>query len=138
VLAVIRICQIFQQYKAQIQFRFTLTSANNVVLHEWEPGAPPFEERLKALIYAFNDDFKTSISCEPALDDITGIHQLYDITIPYVTESFWIGTMNHCRGPVQLDPVEVYNAFKGLPLVRFKDSISNVVSSIQTENKTTG
>jgi DNA repair photolyase len=126
-LAVLRICQEFQQYKSQIQFRFTITSCLDDVLLAWEPGAPSFEERLKALQYAFTDGFKTSISCEPALDSIAGIHEIYETAKPYVTESFWIGTMNYCTPPVKLNPREVYDHFNGMPLIRFKDTITKAL-----------
>ncbi len=115
----------FGYYKSQIQFRFTITSADDSVLKEWEPGAPPFAERLAALKHAFMNDFKTSISCEPALDYLDGILRLYELTIPYVTESFWIGTMNYCTPPVYLKPDEIMGTFGHLPKIKFKDSIRN-------------
>jgi hypothetical protein len=125
--AVSRICRDFQQYKDQIQFRFTITSIHAATLKKWEPGAPSFEERLAALEHAFYAGYKTSISCEPALDEIEDLVRLYDFVIRYVTESFWIGKMNHMAGPATWTSREVVQAFEGKALVRFKDSIRNDV-----------
>ncbi len=90
-----KICADLKKYKEQIQFRFTITSINNEYIEFWEPRAPPFEERFKSLKYAFNLNYKTSISIEPFLDEDPYI--LVDILIPFVTESIWIGKMNYIR-----------------------------------------
>jgi DNA repair photolyase len=133
VKAVVRICQDFYQYKDQIQFRFTITSIHADVLKKWEPGAPSFEERLEALEWAFHAGYKTSISCEPALDEIEDIQRLYDFVMPYVTESFWIGRMNHMTGPATWTSHEIFQAFDGKPLVRFKDSIRNEIGMVEKQ-----
>ncbi|HQO39114.1 MAG TPA: radical SAM protein, partial [Spirochaetota bacterium] len=65
---VVRMCDAFADYKDQILFRFTIGSANDEVLKLWEPGAPSYLERVKALQYAFRVGFNTSVSCEPMLD----------------------------------------------------------------------
>jgi hypothetical protein len=125
--AVKRICSEFEHYKTQIQFRFTITSMNDATLKKWEPGAPSFTERYQALVHAHACGFKTSISCEPALDNIMGIQRLYDWCKNEVTESFWIGTMNYHVPPVRLDPREVYDHFNVIPLIRFKDTITKAL-----------
>jgi len=86
------LCRAFSIYKNQILFRFTIGSANNDVLQAWEPGAPPFEERVASLKIAFEAGYKTSISCEPMLDD-----KICDVICEvekYVTDAIWLGKAN--------------------------------------------
>lgn len=93
-LSVVKIiCNNFYKKKDLIQFRFTITSLSNKLLSYWEPGAPPFEERLKSLIHAYKQGYKTSVSVEPFLDENPFL--LVEKLIPYVTESIWIGKMNY-------------------------------------------
>jgi len=87
------ICNNFWKRRDFIQFRFTITSINDDLLKFWEPGAPPFKERYESLKYAYEQDYKTSISIEPFLDKDPFI--LVKKLIPYVTESIWIGKMNY-------------------------------------------
>jgi len=128
----------FDQYKEQIQFRFTLTSINDRVLEFWEPNAPKFKERLASLKYAFTKKFKTSVSIEPFLDyDPT---ELVKKVAPFTTESIWIGRMNYItnknlsrkektyyneiRKNYETSHLwEVYDKLDGHPKIRFKDSI---------------
>ena len=89
------LCKEFVEYKDSILFRFTIGSINNEVLKFWEPGAPPFAERVASLKYAFEHGFNTSVSCEPMLDN--NIEAVVEATIPYVTDSIWIGKANRLR-----------------------------------------
>lgn len=84
-----KICEVFSDYKDRIEFRFTIGSADNKQLRFWEPGAPLFEERLSCLKFAFNKGFKTSVSCEPMLDN--NIHAVIAEVKPYVYNTIWIG-----------------------------------------------
>ena len=86
------ICSAFNCYRDKILFRFTIGSADSATLKFWEPGAPDFQERLAALKYAHSRGYKTSISCEPMLDDkIFGvISEVYE----YVTDAIWLGKAN--------------------------------------------
>lgn len=86
------ICDEFQQYKDQIQFRFTIGSTNDNVLKKWEPNAPSFDERVSALKGAYFEGFKTSISIEPYLDNFP--HEVIEEVEPFVTETIWLGIMN--------------------------------------------
>lgn len=79
--------------KRRILFRFTIGSKNNEVLKYWEPGAPSFEDRLNALIFATNAGYSTSISIEPYLD--RDVLDLVAILYPYVTDTIWIGKMSN-------------------------------------------
>ncbi len=65
-----KICDTFTDYKDKILFRFTIGSYNNNVLKFWEPNAPSLNERMKALKYAYDNGFETSVSCEPMMDKL--------------------------------------------------------------------
>lgn len=79
-------------YMGQILFRFTIGSVDDKVLKFWEPGAPSFSERLCSLMVAFKAGYKTSISCEPMLDD--RIDRVVSEVKEYVTDTIWIGKAN--------------------------------------------
>lgn len=141
------ICDFYTEFRDQIMFRFTIGSMNDEILSFWEPGAPNFAERLACLQYAFRRGFKTSVSCEPFLDGNT--RWLYECCKPYVTETFWIGKIRHFNSRVQLDDAtpeqirrfvdpllglmqtheihKLYEQMNGLPLIRWKDSISEIM-----------
>ena len=51
------ICRVFEDYKDQILFRFTIGASDNEILSFWEPNAPRFKERLESLRYAFGKGF---------------------------------------------------------------------------------
>ena len=87
------ICDNCKEHKHQIEFRFTIGSIDDYVLKFWEPGAPGIKERFRALTYAFDRGYKTSVSMEPLLDKDPA--SLITLIRPWVTETIWIGTMNH-------------------------------------------
>lgn len=134
------IVETFGSCMSQLQFRFTITSANNRLLSFWEPGAPRFEERLQSLQLAYGAGFKTSVSIEPFLDYDPA--PLVDLVLPFVTESVWVGPMNYIprngisgkdrrrydeiRSQYEVDHLrEIYTCLKDLPRLRFKDSMMN-------------
>lgn len=88
-----KICEVLRPYRNLIQYRFTITSQDNELLRFWEPCAPSFEERFKALQHAFKRGYKTSISIEPFLDKDP--FKLVQKLSPFVSESIWIGKMNY-------------------------------------------
>ncbi len=129
----------FYTFKLQTQFRFTITSLDNQLLSFWEPNAPPFEERLKSLKYAYEKGFKTSVSIEPFLD--YNPKKLVNILSPYVTESIWLGPMNYIpknsipnkdkqqyteiRKSYEIDHLkEIFEDLKDFPRIKFKDSMT--------------
>jgi len=140
-------CERLAVYKQQIEFRFTIGSTRDDVLAFWEPGAPGFEERLNCLKYAHFKNYLTSVSAEPYLDD--GIEHLYTRCFPYITESFWIGTLRHFNRRVdrsaitvdqmydfvtpllacqQPNPVRrLYEKLNGRPYIKWKDSVREIV-----------
>lgn len=128
----------FNQYKEQIQFRFTLTSLDDGLLQFWEPNAPRFKERLTSLQHAFTKGFRTSVSIEPFLDYTP--KKLIEEIEPFTTESIWIGRMNYIpRKGLRKEErrhyddiranytvhhmLEVYHSLKRHKKIRFKDSI---------------
>ena len=146
------ICKRFDPYKDRILFRFTIGSANDEVLKFWEPGAPGFTERLNSLKWAHKKGFGTSVSCEPMLDN--NIDKVIKKVSPYVTETIWIGKINHLIGvtgrgrldfnghndPVTLTKAQeligwqsddnimkLYDTFKDDPKIMWKESIKKVL-----------
>jgi DNA repair photolyase len=132
------IIDLFLKFRTQIQFRFTITSLDNDLLSFWEPNAPCFEDRLKSLIYAYEQNFKTSVSIEPFLDSYPEI--LVKTVSPYVTESIWLGPMNYIpinniaeNNKLQYMQIrekykvarlfEIFENLKEFPKLRFKDSM---------------
>jgi DNA repair photolyase len=140
------LCRAFTLYKDQILFRFTIGSASDYELQKWEPGAPNFEERIAALKCAFSMGYKTSVSCEPMLDE-----NIEDVVInaeDYVTDAIWLGKANklierltangaseevlqHGRGLVNIQNDEaikkLYEFYKNHPKIKWKESIKAVV-----------
>lgn len=131
--------KLFSSFKENIQFRFTITSMDNSLLNFWEPNAPAFEERFKSLKYAFNRNYKTSVSIEPFLD--RDPLKLVSKVLPFCTESIWLGKMNYisCQSNLSPGSATLYNdvrlnysidrlkyifeKVKEIKRVRFKDSI---------------
>lgn len=128
----------FDKFKETMQFRFTITSRDNETLSFWEPNASKYEERLESLAWAYDNGFKTSVSIEPFLDEdpVPIVKEL----IPYITESIWIGPMNHIprnnispedepeyeriRQIIRKDNLkQIYDQLINIPNIRFKDSM---------------
>ncbi len=129
ILSVIKIiCNNFYKKKDLIQFRFTITSIRNKLLTFWEPGAPTFKERLKSLIHANKQGYKTSISIEPFLDENPFL--LVDELIPCVTESIWIGKMNY----VYAKNVKINEAifFKNIQEINTKENLIRIIEKAKT------
>jgi DNA repair photolyase len=150
-----KICDEFIQYKNRILFRFTIGSYNNKVLKFWEPGAPSLNERMKALKYAFNNGYETSVSCEPMMDN--KVDKVIDAVKSCVTETIWLGKVNQMWNRLnrntdmnknivkkaeqlekwQSDPniLALYNKYKNDPMIMWKDSIQKVVAASNKVNK---
>jgi len=140
-----RIVNQFNEFKPQIEFRFTITSNNDDLLSFWEPGAPPFLNRKAALILAFKEGYETSLSIEPFLDNKP--YDLIEELEEYVTGNIWVGPMNYI-GKIHVEPDhreyydairksvnpknlrEIYETLKDNPKIRFKDSLLNKIKEI--------
>lgn len=80
------------KYKELVQFRFTITSCDAHISSRYEPYAPSPLERLEALMLAYEDGWKTSVSIEPYLDiDPSALIKAVE---PYCSESIWVGVMS--------------------------------------------
>lgn len=136
----------------QIEFRFTIGARSESALSYWEPGAPSFNERWQALRAAHLAGYRTSVSIEPMLDSVD-VWALVQEVRHHVTESIWIGKMNQVSRRVQVLTEEdrrrverieqgqtddrimaIVRALKDDPLVKWKDSITDVIE----RNKTKG
>jgi site-specific DNA-methyltransferase (adenine-specific) len=144
-LAVIRVlCAELGEFRENILFRLTITATDNAILSFWEPGAASYEERREALAYAKAAGYETSVSVEPMLDSENIGHLIEDLQ-PLVTETIWIGTMNHLK-QIRVDSPEVelelarirggqtderlkaiYNSHHENPVIRWKKEIRKVV-----------
>jgi DNA repair photolyase len=140
------ICLTFSHFRAQILFRFTIGSADNAVLRFWEPNAPSFDERLSALEFASRLGFRTSVSCEPMLDD--RVDRILTAVGLRVTDSIWVGKPNQLRQRLAINGAGsgvlrraeellnlqndesirvLYARYKRFPLIKWKESIKKVV-----------
>ena len=140
------LCNELGDYRDQILFRFTIGSAFDDVLKFWEPGAPSFDKRVEALYIAHIRGYKTSVSCEPMLDNDIG--DVIGIVKDFVTDSIWLGKMNHlwrCKkngheGPEMDEALgnirkwqsdanikKLYDYYKDDPMIKWKESIKKVV-----------
>jgi len=140
-----KICDELDEFRHQVLFRFTIGAMDNDILEYWEPGAPIFEERLESLVHAHCEGWKTSVSCEPMLDG-NNMVELFHKLEPFVTDSIWIGKMNHVEKRVKIENDEdremadrivagqtdervheIYEALKDEPKVKWKESFKEVL-----------
>jgi len=139
------ICSTFQSYQEKLLFRFTITADDDRILSFWEPGAPGYRERKQCLRHAHQQGFQTSVSVEPMLD-INNVARMISDLQPYVTHSIWLGKMNKIdrrvidsSGEMQKEKErvkweqsdqkinELYRQLREHPLIRWKESIKEVV-----------
>jgi DNA repair photolyase len=139
------VCRNLGSYRDQILFRFTIGARDGAVLSFWESGAPTYAERVACLQYAHEEGFETSVSIEPMLDS-ANIDLLVAELMPHVTETIWIGKMNHLgrlakgasaelltaiedirAGQTDLIIRAIHARHKANPAIRWKDSIRRVV-----------
>jgi len=147
------ICDRFGGYSDRILFRFTIGSASDTVLTHWEPNAPCFAERIACLEHAFYSGFKTSVSCEPMLDDNIGA--VVSAAENLITDAIWLGKMNSAYDRLAINGgtdedvdildillqtqsddriFELYETYKDHPKIKWKESIKSVVGiEIPTE-----
>ncbi|QEM66727.1 radical SAM protein [Geobacter sp. FeAm09] len=136
------------RYRHQILFRFTIGALDEDLVRLWEPYAPPPEERLAALEYAYAAGFNTSVSIEPMLAGVQETLKVVDAVSRSVSETIWIGKMNRIRERVDgMNKLEVARAVELLmeqqtdgdilelttllqdnPQIRWKDSIKKVLA----------
>ena len=146
-----KLCDALEPYKDQLMFRFTISARNNEILSFWEPNAPSYEDRVDALIIAFANGFRTSVSIEPMLDpaDIKG---LVEDLRPFTTDSMWLGPVKEIRQRTRIDSeeiklevqkieagqtpeklLEVYNLFQDDPLIKWKGHFRILLRKVGVE-----
>jgi len=101
-----KLCNAIDAYKNQVMFRFTITAMDNNVLGFWEPNAPSYEDRKKALALVKEKGFRTSVSIEPMLDS-PNLGDLIEDLRPHTTDCMWVGPMKMVRKRVVNDSPEV-------------------------------
>lgn len=131
----------------QLEIRMTICSTNEKLLHDWEPGAPTFEERFKCLKLAYQNGCTTSISMEPMLD-LCSVPETVSKLQDYVSGHLWIGVMNkkyvdrtkntypemknYCDFVIEDQTpdrvIKLYELLKDNPKIRWKDSIRKILS----------
>ena len=139
------------RYRAQIEFRFTIGSLDEKLTRLWEPGAPLPEERLKALSYAYDAGFHTSVSIEPMLAGVEGTLQVVAEVDQHVSGTIWIGKLRKARERVDISTPGIADAVEliviqqsdqeirrlvgrlaGNSKIRWKDSIKKVIDQANT------
>ena len=101
-----KLCNAIDAYKNQVMFRFTITAMDNNVLGFWEPNAPSYEDRKKALALVKEKGFRTSVSIEPMLDS-PNVGDLIEDLRPHTTDCMWVGPMKMVRKRVVNDSPQV-------------------------------
>lgn len=122
-----KICNLFFEQKALIQFRFTITSISDKLLNFWEPCAPIYEERIDALKFAFKEGFMTSVSIEPFLDRDPFI--LVEKLNPFITETIWIGKMNYVFSK-NIEP-KFINFYKYIEEINSKKNLLRILERVK-------
>jgi len=141
---VMKMLDAFLNFKEQILFRFTIGTINPIQSEYWEPFAPSPNERIFCLELAQKTGFRTSVSIEPIIGGIDDAIDVVNWCRGRVTDTIWIGKMNKAglRVPpgyedavreierLQRDEkiLELFDALKGYPVIRWKDSIKEVVA----------
>jgi DNA repair photolyase len=139
------ICEGMRAHRDRILFRFTIGALDDGILSFWEPNAPTYAERRRALEHAFQAGFATSVSVEPMLDSVNIDSLIQDLS-PFITDALWIGKMNDIRRRVKIEDertreevsrieagqtdervLEIYERHKNNPLIKWKESIKKVV-----------
>jgi len=129
-----------------LEVRVSLTGLDPSIAGLWEPGAPPPQERLRALLAASSIGLPTSVSVEPCLEPERAADIVAAARNAGVEGEIWIGAANHlrtrtywCRGMRGMAGLEkeirrieswqtpermreVYESIRGDPQVRWKDS----------------
>lgn len=149
-----RLCHEFRSGISRILFRFTIGALDESLCSFWEPGAPPANERLNALKFAFAAGFRTSVSCEPMLGGVEETVAVVNAVAPYVTDTVWIGKMQ--RVPAKLNAhvqgfaearekvrrqqtdeeiLRLIRKLHGTAKVRWKDSIVRVMQNYHSDKR---
>ncbi len=128
------ICQRFADAQSRILFRFTIGAMDDGILSFWEPGAPTYAERRDALCLAYCMGFSTSVSIEPMLD-IERVAQLVADLEGCVSDSIWIGKMNHIKKAMRYADDKAREAFAGIEAGQTDASILSIYEQLKDNPK---
>ena len=90
-----------------------------------------FNERIDAIAEAWNHDFRTSVSIEPMLD-AGHIEELVSVVQSYVSDSIWIGRMNHVRRRVIIKTPEDEAAVRRIEDGQTDEQIRRIYNALKT------
>jgi hypothetical protein len=121
-------------HRYRMVFRFTIGACDDRILSLWEPNAPAYEERKAALKYAFEAGFQTSVSVEPMLDS-NNIDSLVSDLLPHITDSLWIGEMNHIGQFYKYANAQIQNALNGIKAGQAHSIIQDIYNRYQSNPK---
>jgi len=107
---------------------------NDEILAFWEPGAPTYAERREALRIAHSLGFGTSVSVEPMLD-IERVSELVADLEGCVSDSIWIGKMNHVKKAMRYADDEARKAFAGIEASQTDASILSIYEQLKDNPK---
>jgi DNA repair photolyase len=152
-----RLANALAEFKPQVMFRFSIGSMDPRVAGFWEPGAPAPAERVEALKLAFEAGYRTSVSAEPLLGGLATAQGVLAAVRPYTSDTVWIGKINKARRRVDMSIpqnaaavreieeaqcdsaiLNMHAALVNDPIVRWKDSVTDVVASAAGHHKTRG
>ncbi|ACC98515.1 Radical SAM domain protein [Elusimicrobium minutum Pei191] len=114
-----------------IEVRITITSQVEATSAHFEPNAPSYESRLRALEHLHRCGFKTSVSIEPFLTEPGLIVKAVE---PFCTGDIWVGCLNGFKLDYKNEPEQrltwllykrlsyIYNRLKDNPKIKFKES----------------
>lgn len=143
---ILELCCELEEFRDQILFRFSIGSYHDELLRFWEPGAPSLQERIDALRFAHELGYKTSLSCEPMLDNC--VEFIVNTLGAFVSDSIWIGLPNMLKQRVSIncgtaDTMKVaetllgcftderikalYETYKDNPKIKWKESIKKAI-----------
>jgi len=126
-LVIKKLCEeLLFAYREQVLFRFTISSLDDRILSYWEPGAPSAQKRLAALRYAFMNNYNTSVSIEPFLDE--NVVELVKTLLPWVTDTIWIGPMNKVHVPKKLWTEKEEELYSPQSLLKIKEQVDSLGS----------
>ena len=97
------ICAASRFFKNKMMFRFTIGARDDEILRFWEPNAPAYADRKKALEHAYRAKYRTSVSAEPMLD-AEHMSELVEDLAPFIRVDLWIGKMNYMPAMEKVKP----------------------------------
>ena len=131
-----RLCREFENFKAQILFRFSIGSLDESLAAFWEPGAPMIKERVDCLKFAHAAGFATSVSMEPMLAGTDDAVATVNALAPFVTDKIWLGKMNKVSQRVDQRDPEVRRRCIQIGKLQCDSEVRRLVETLQGHPKT--